>query len=114
VRVLGLIAGLLGLVLMATGVWWLLNARATVRLPADQAAIAVVKRYEATATGTFAARFVESATNRARTTAVFVVSRDGGDIARVVLQPFLQRGWQEVSYQRMAPGSQGTNGEGRP
>ena len=92
---------------MATGVWWLLNARATVRLPADQAAITVAKRYEATATGTFAARFVESGTNHART-AVFVVSRDGRDIARVVLKPFLKRGWQEASYQRIAPTSQET------
>jgi hypothetical protein len=108
-RVLGLIAGLLALVLVATGVWWLLNAGATMRLPADQAAITVAKRYGARTTGTFAARFVESATSHARTTAVFVVSRDGRDIARVVLQPFLKRGWQEVSYQRMEPGSQGTN-----
>ena len=106
-RVLGLIAGLLALVL-ATGAWWLLNARATMRLPADQAAITVAKRYEVTTRGTFAARFVDSTTNHSRTTAVFVVSRDGRDIARVVLQPFLKRGWQEASYQRIAPTSQET------
>ena len=106
-RVLGMIAGLLALVLVATGVWWLLNARATMRLPAGQAAITVAKRYEVTATGAFAARFVESATNHTRTTAVFVVSRDGRDIARVVLQPFRKSGWQEMRYERIEQNSPG-------
>ena len=100
-EVVGFIAALLVIGLMAYGGWYRSNSRVTIRLPADQAAISVAKRYEVNQTGSFAARQVDTSTNAADGTATYVVSRHGGDIARVTLKRFRKLGWQEAAYERV-------------
>lgn len=95
------IASLLFLAFIVLGGWYLANSRASIRLPPDQAAISVAKRYEITTTGTFVARQVASSTNAAETTKDYIVSRDDVDIARVRLKPFRSVGWQEIAYERI-------------
>lgn len=104
-KVLGVIAGLLAIAFFAFGGWYLANSKATIRLPADQAAISVAKRYEVSAIGTFAARHIGASTNVAGARAVYIVSRDGSDIARVTLKRFRKVGWHEAAYERLEQNS---------
>ncbi len=98
---LWVIAGLFAMALMVFGGWYLANARRAIRLPPDQAAISVATRYEVTATGTFAARHVGSSTNVPGASRLYIVSRDGQEIARVTLKPFWNVGWHEAAYERL-------------
>lgn len=100
-KVLGFIAGLLAIAFFVFGGWYLSNSRTTIRLPPDQAAITVAKRYEISQTGKFAARHIEGSTNVADTVSIYIVSRDGIDIARITLKPFRNVGWQQAGYERL-------------
>ena len=104
-RGIDLIESLLFLAFIVFGGWYLANSRASIRLPPDQAAISVAKRYEINTNGTFVARHAVSSTNAAEANRIYIVSRDNLDIARVTLKPFRKVGWQEAIYQRIEPAS---------
>lgn len=110
--------------LMFTGVWFFTNYATTMRMSPDKAAIEVAKRFETTA-GNYSAYLPESLADSGKTSPMFVatqddlghwldlvrkggdtasefiVRRDGQEIARVTLSPFLNLGWQFQRYERI-------------
>ena len=97
-RGIEIIVSLLLVALLVFGGWYFANSRASIRLPPDQAAIFVAKRYDITTNGAFVARHSTNSTEQRKD---YIVSRDGVDIARVTLKPFRSAGWQEMAYERI-------------
>lgn len=100
----------LAVLLLVWGGWFYSHYRLTMRMPPDQAAIQVAKRFESSPAGNYSARQVDSMKDddSGRESRVFVVSRDGQDVARVAVRPFFRLGWQEQVYERIEP-SAGAN-----
>jgi hypothetical protein len=97
----------LAVALILWGGWFYSHYRITMRMPPDRAAIEVAKRFESTntaATGKYSARHIDTLKDDSgHEKRVFVVARDGQDVARVSVRPFLRVGWQEQVYERIEP-----------